>query len=205
MSPTTSSSTRFTSLVNLVDRGASRDDIAAYMNDLTPRKRVDEALSITGKRQAKLFEAVAGGPELTLQSFVPDDVTVGRTLIFEGRNSLPMFTRFQKRFARVESGQVVGYNHQTWAFVTGPGFFVVKEGQPGARVLKELYLDYTDVPKEVPAGWPQFKPNEAGLSLLVYANMKDYMREIATNAYIGAAFKRGKAEDKYFILARPGD
>ncbi len=205
MSPTTSSSTRFTSLAQAVDGGASREAIASFMNGLSPRKRVDEALSITGKRQAKLFEAVADGPALTVQDFVPDDVTLGRTIIFEGRNSLPMFTRFQKRFARVESGQVVGYNHQTWAAVTGPGFFVVKEGEPGARVLKELYLDYTEVPREVPSGWPPFKPNEAGLSLLVYANMKDYMRQIADNVVIGAAYKRGKGQNQTFILARPGD
>jgi len=154
MSPTSPSTPRNTSLAKLVDQGSSRSDIADYMSGLSPRKRVDEALSITGKRQAKLFEAVEGGRKLTPADFVPDDVSMGRTIIFEGRNSLPMFTRFQKRFARVESGQVVGYNHQTWAFATGPGFFVVKEGVPEAKVLGELYLDYTDMPKEVPLGWP---------------------------------------------------
>ncbi len=205
MSHATTTSTRSRNLTKLLDQGAPREEIAAFMNELSPRERVEQALGITGKRVGKLFHAVDGGPQLTIQHFVPDSTAAGRTVIFEGRNSLPMFTRFQKRFARVESGQVVGYNHQTMAFATGPGFFVVKEGQPEARVHKELYLDYTDVPKEVPTGWPRFQSNTAGLSLLVYANMKDYMREIATNIYIGAAYKRGKDQGQYFILARQGE
>jgi hypothetical protein len=205
MSQATTTATRSRNLRKLLDQGASREDIAAFLNALSPSDRVDQALSITGGRVGKLFEAVRGGPPLTLQHFVPDDVASSRTVIFEGRNSLPTFTRFQKRFTRTESGQVIGYNHQTWALVTGPGFFVVKEGRPEASVLTELYLDYTDVPKEIPSGWPRFKPNAAGLSLLIYANMKDYMREVATNVYIGAAYKRGKGQDQYFILARQGD
>ncbi len=205
MSHPTTASNQSETLRKLLDQGAGREEIAVLMNELSPGERVDQALSITGGRVAKLFRAVEGGPQLTLQHFVPDDVATSRTVIFEGRNSLPMFTRFQKRFARLESGQLIGYNHQTMAFATGPGFFVVKEGRPDASLLKELYLDYTDVPKEVPSGWPRFHPNAAGLSLLVYANMKDYMRQVATNVYIGAAYKRGKGQNQYFILARQGD
>jgi hypothetical protein len=75
---------------------------------------------------------------------------------------------------------------------------------PSADV-NELYLDYTTEPGGVPARWPAFKPNDSGLSNLVYKNMKDYMREVGRNVFVGAAYKLGKSQGQYFVLARPAD
>ena len=66
------------------------------------------------------------------------------------------------------------------AAVTGPGYFVVKPAPDSGEHQGELYFDYTEfdsaAPSERPDNWPTFKPNEAGLSRLVYAHMKDYCR-----------------------------
>ena len=190
-----------TDLLTLVKQRAPRERIAAFLDDLTPNARVAAALSLRGRDVGRLYRAVAGGPTLGLTDLVPSDVAEDTTVIFEGRNSLPTFSRFQKRFARM-GDQIVGYNHQTMAPVTGPGFFVVAEAHDDADVPGELYFDYTQKPGRIPTGWPKFKPNESGLSTLVYAHMKDYMRPVAHNVMVGEAYQKGGSQRQFFILAR---
>ncbi|MSP26861.1 MAG: hypothetical protein EXR75_17310 [Myxococcales bacterium] len=189
------------SLRALLESRASRETLRAFLTGLGPSERVRAALDISGALVGKLYEACAGGPALTLEDFVPAALGENKPVIFEGRNSLPLFTRFQKRFCRM-GAQIVGYNHQTMSIVTGPGFFVVAAASPSADVPGELYFDYTMTPGAVPSGWPAFKPNDAGLSNLVYKNMKDYMREVAPGVVVGTAYKLGKAQKAYFVLAR---
>jgi predicted dehydrogenase len=123
-------------------------------------------------------------------------------VIHQGRNSLPAFNNFQKRFARMGSGDIAGYNHQAMAWLTGPGFFVLREAHPESDVPEELYFDYTAKPADWPKEWPRFKPNDSGVANLVYKNMKDYMRAVADGVTVGKAYKNGKSEDQYFILCR---
>ncbi len=191
-----------TRLSDLLRDRAPRESIHAFLDGLPPIDRVEMALSLRGREVAHLYRAVAGGRVTQIEDFVPADVADERTVIFHGRNSLPSFSSFQKRFARLSSGQVIGYNHQTMAFVTGPGFFVVRGPSDGADVPGEAYFDYTGIPERAPAGWPAYKANGAGLSILVYKNMKDYMREVATNVFVGEAYKGGKTQKQFFILAR---
>ncbi len=193
-----------TSLRALLADGAGRERIAAFLDGLGPQERVEQAMALHGRAVAKLYAACAGGPALSLEDFAPAALGDDKTVIFEGRNSLPLFTRFQKRFARM-GGAVVGYNHQTMAFVTGPGFFVVEPPSADSDVPGELYFDYTAEPPAIPSGWPAFKPNDRGLSTPVYAHMKDYMRSVARGVVVGAAYKKGKAQDAFFVLARPID
>ena len=56
--------------------------------------------------------------------------------------------------------------------------------------------------RTIPSGWPAFKPNTAGVSILVYQGMKDYMRGVAENVVVGKAYKGGKSAGAYFLLAR---
>ena len=106
-------------------------EIARHLDALDPVERLRQVLAVKGKWVKALYDRVADGPPVTLEEFVPTSTT-GTTLIYEGRNSLAMFTRFQKRFLRTQSGVIVGYNHQTWQWVTGPGYFVFQDadGQP---------------------------------------------------------------------------
>jgi len=189
------------SLRGLLRQGVPGDELRSFLDELGPHARVDEALSLGGREVGKLYRACAGAPPVLPEDFVPASMDDDRTVIFEGRNSLPTFSRFQKRFARL-GDEIVGYNHQTWGFVTGPGYFVVAPGSDREVVSGELYFDYTKTPRRAPTGWPKLQPNTSGLSLLVYAHMKDYMRSVAKNVVVGKAYKKDEAEGSFFLLCR---
>ncbi len=191
-----------TNLRSLLRRGARGSDIAAYLDGLPASGRLAECMSVTGRGVRHLYEAVGDNPPLGLEDVVPADCPEATAIIYEGRNSLPTFSRFQKRFARLGSGEVIGYNHQLWSFVTGPGYFVVKPPSPDADVPEELWFDYIAVPAEIPPGWPPFRPNSLGLSRLVYMGMKDYIRRVADGVLVGKAYKQGRAQGAFFTLVR---
>ena len=123
-------------------------------------------------------------------------------MILEGRNSLPAFSRFQKRFARI-GNVIVGYNHQITSFVTGPGYFIVRPPTPGEAKPDELFFDYTTDPPGIPTGWPAFKPSDEGMGRLVWMNMKDFCRRVGPGVLVGKAYKRGVEMGAYFTLTKP--
>jgi len=171
----------------------------------------DRIRAVRGLRKrdmALLWERTAGR-EVTAEDFVPADVPVGVEVIHWGRNSLPVFANFQKRFTRAaeRAGVVYGYNH-TWygygafAWTTlGPGYFTGHYD----RVEAAFGLDYYAVPPadaRLPGAWPNRAPNERGLQRLIYARMIDYMRKVADGVTIGRAWRQGRVTDNYFVLAR---
>lgn len=184
----------------LLENGAPASQIAGHLDALPFEDRRAEVLSLRGKALEALYDAVADAPALTLEDIVP--AAEKRTLIYYGRNSLPLFSSFQKRFARVKGGVIVGYNHQDMSFVTGPGLFVVQEPSGQGEHANEPYFDYTAVPPAIPEGFPAFVPNEKGFSRLVYKDLLDYMRPVAKGAIVGRAWKRGSPEGSYFVLIR---
>jgi hypothetical protein len=125
-------------------------------------------------------------------------VPAGQTVIFAGKNSLPAFTWFEKRFAR-QGGDLIGYNHQSISWLTGPGYFTVV---PASNRPGELLIDYTKVPASGPAEWPAVKPNSAGLSRFIYNNLHDYLRRVSRDVVIGEATRLDKPMGSYFLLAR---
>ncbi|MBI4705533.1 MAG: hypothetical protein HY744_30940 [Deltaproteobacteria bacterium] len=190
------------SLLGLLRQGARRPDLASLLAELSPAERVEQVLAVTGRRVDALFDAAADGPPATIEDFVPADAPPETTIIFEGRNSLPLFSRFQKRFARLGSGEIVGYNHQPWSPLVGPGYFVVKPAGPAGPLAGHLFLDYVARPGGIPAGWPPFRPNEGLLSRPVWADMKDYMRRVAPGVLVGKAYRRGWPAGYFFVLVR---
>jgi hypothetical protein len=187
-------------LSDLVRRRARRDQIAAHLDALDRAERLEQVLAVRGSLVGRLYDAVGGAEPLTLEDFVPAGEQ--GTVVFEGRNSLPMFSRFQKRFARVGDA-VIGYNHQALSPATGPGYFIVRPPTPGESHPDELFFDYTADPPGEPAGWPPFKPNTVGLSRLVYMHMKDFCRRVGKGVLVGKAYKRGVAQGAYFTLTHP--
>ncbi len=146
-----------------------------------------------------LFERLALRPAAPADFVSP---TPGATLICEGINSLPLFRRFQKRFAALADGQdPLGYNHQPLAWLTGPGYFKVSASKDRAG---EVLFDYTALPERAPSGWPPIQPNDQGFSALVYAGMVDVMRRISRDLFVGAAYKQGRRSGDYFVLCRTG-
>lgn len=159
--------------------------------------------------QSRLFEAAKGHKPLTLDDFVPSSVDPLVEVIHHGKNTLPAFTHFQKRFCRpaaVEGkdspAELWGYNHQTLAPITGPGYYVSHLPEGRADSEGEVDIDYLKIPPSKPGSWPEIKPNEAGLSRLVYAGMVDVMRGVSNHVSIGRAMKGGKYMDAWFVLCR---
>lgn len=189
------------SLSALLRSGASSREMAEHLDGLPAAARLEEVLAITGGAVGRLYAAVADAPAITPEEFLPPS-TKG-TLIHEGRNSLPAFSRFQKRFLRLGSGVIVGYNHQTMSFVTGPGYFVLEAANGEGEHGKEMFFDYTVPPPEEPAGWPAYKPNDRGLSSLVYSDMIDYVRRVARGVVVGKAYRKGVDQNAYFTLTLP--
>jgi hypothetical protein len=181
--------------------GTTYQAIRSYLSGLSPEGRRQAIEAVGGvKRQARLWELAAEGPDITLEDLVPRAEKALEPVIFYGKNSLPLFTIFQKRMARATKGDwLVGYNHGSTQGLVGPGYFTVHvfDGQIG-----EVGVDYTRLPDEKPASWPDIKPNKAGLSRFVYYDMIDYLRELAPGVLIGRAVRSGKITNNYFLLAR---
>ena len=178
--------------------------VRAFLDGLDHAGRMTALVACGGTGpQAKLYELAAGAPPVTLEELVPPDQPPMREVIWHGKNSLPMFTLFQKRFCRPKGAdgarELWGYNHQAMAWATGPGYFVCH--QDGAVPAA---IDYRVVPPEAPPGWPDVKRNDQGLSRLVYAGMVDYLRRVSTHVLIGRAHKGGKEMPNYFVLCREG-
>lgn len=154
--------------------------------------------------QAKLFEAAKGKHPLTMDHFVPSGTAERTPVRHHGKNSLPLFNHFEKRFMKVapseESAEssIVGYNHQDMGVLTGPGYFTVRNGDDEG----EIAIDYTKMPTQRADGWPAIIPNEARLGKLVYSGMVDHMRGICSTVSIGRAAKGGKMMDAWFVLVR---
>jgi hypothetical protein len=174
--------------------------VAAYLDGLTPEGRVAEMRTIPGRLQAKLWHESTGFRPLTVDHFVPPAVPTRKFVRHYGRNSLPVFQDFEKRFARpvADAGELWGYNHGPTMGLIGPGHFVLRNG-PGDG---EMQVDYYRVPPEAVDGAPNIVPNTRGLSILVYAWMVDVMHGVSEHLTVGRAVQRGHASNNYFLLCR---
>jgi hypothetical protein len=196
------------SLVYLVSRGATRiDEIAAYLDGLSPDHRRHEVRQLGGAEQARLYELAAGGPPITLEHFVPAATRSLTEVIHDGKNTLPAFQTFQKRFCRPArgDGRLFGYNEGVTRALLGPGYFVAHPTAGNAEWERRgaVVVDYYLVPDDdVAPGWPRVVPNDHGLQVLVYHQTRDFMRRVSAHVSIGAAYKGEKKLGAYFALCR---
>jgi hypothetical protein len=189
-------------LLGLLERDAiPLADLASLLDGLPPDERVFAVRSIPGKLQAKLFEAAKASAPLTLEDYVPADRGALAPVRHFGRNSLPAFKLFEKRFCRAPGDEgktrLWGYNHQPLAWLTGPGCYVAYMGAEG-----ELWIDYRETPTGAPTGWPAPRANTRGIGRLVYGNMVDRMRRVSRHVTIGRAFRPSEPENNWFVLCR---
>lgn len=177
--------------------------LAAFLDDLDEGTRVDLVRTIGGKDQRRMWDAAAEHGS-SLDDFVPKHAPPGVEVINAGKNSLPVFTQFEKRFTRVDGRDDVlyGYNESPTRGLIGPGYFVAHDYPERG----EVGIDYLQVPPgdtPVPTGWPAIKPNESGLQKFVYAGMVDYMRRVSKTVSVGRAYKGGTKELPHtFLLTR---
>lgn len=171
--------------------------LAAHLDGLDAEERVRQCRALGKKLQKRLWEVCADAPAFTLEELIPSTET--GTVRWAGKNSLGVFTHFEKRFVR-QNGVIVGYNFNPGvAWFTGPGYFTTVQAPDRPR---EILFDYTRVPSTAPAGWPPVKPNTGGTAKLVYGNMHDFCRRVSSTVIIGFATRLGKPVDAYFVLAR---
>jgi len=175
------------------------DELAKVLDELGFEGRLHAVREWGKDTQAKLFEAAKGKHPLDLSHFVPAGTADRAPIRHFGKNTLPLFNHFEKRFMKTEGdGPIVGYNHQDMGILTGPGYFTVRDGDDAG----EIAIDYTMLPTQRADGWPDILPNEARLGKLVYAGMVDHMRGISSTVSIGRAAKGGKMMDAWFVLVR---
>ncbi len=188
----------------LRDRQIEPTEIARFLDGLGHLERVAAIRSLGGKEQRRLYDGVEGFRPLALEDLVPTSVADFSTVRHFGKNSLPVFTQFEKRFCRPRNsgseptGELYGFNFQTMAPVTGPGYFIARNAGDRPEVL----VDYHRVPPDHPDGWPAIRSNERGLSRFVYGFLVDTLRGVSDHVSIGSASRKGKDLGNYFVLCR---
>jgi len=181
-------------------------ELAGFLDALASGDRIRAVRGLGRPEQRRLYEAAAGVAPLRLVDLVPASTPDLVPVRHYGRNTLPLFTLFEKRFARPRGEdsaapkRLIGFNFQTMAPVTGPGYFVAHE-DPSHR---EVLIDSREVPTQAPAGWPPIRSNDRGLGRLVYGNMVDTLRRVSEHVTIGSAARGGKDLGSWFILCREG-
>lgn len=171
-------------------------EIQQHLDSLSGDERVKQGAGVDAGLQKKLWQLAEKGDPLDYADIVPEGYPVLKPVPFEGINNMPIFRRFKKVFYRMNDGRIGGYNESSAAWFAGPGYYVVNKNEKG------LFVDYYQVPKEKPAGWPEIVENK-GLRGIVYGYMHDYLRRVYGKVLIGRAVKNGKEMGNYFMLARP--
>jgi hypothetical protein len=179
------------------------DAVSSHLDSLDSPERVAEIRSLGRAQQARLFEAAKGHRPISLNDIVSSDHSAMDEVVYQGKNSLPVFSQFAKVFVRPagDHGQELwGYN-RAGAFietVVGPGYFVAYPFEVDGEVL----VDYLRVPPERPEHWPPILPNSARVSKVVYDGTQDILRGVSTHVSIGRATKGGKPMSAWFVLCR---
>lgn len=168
----------------------TRAEITAHLDPLDKQARIAECLALSKAQLKRLWHLASTEPG-EAQELVGER----HTAVFAGRNSLRVFTRFEKRFSR-SGGAIIGYNRHSLGRLIGPGYFTVTAAPSG------LLFDYSKVPEQAPDGWPRVTPNTQGFANPVYGGLLDDAAWVARNVIIGSARRGDVSLDSYFILAR---
>jgi hypothetical protein len=188
--------------------------IGAYLDGLDGETRRRELTHLDRARQRTLYEKAAHAAPIDLAHFV-GDAAPRAEVIHDGVNTLPLpvsWRRFQKRFCRPDAGgaggpdgRLFGYNEGPSRRWLGPGFFVAvpTAERPQWSARGAIVVDYYQVPDGAVAdGWPRVVANDWRLQRFVYDQTRDFMRRVSQHVSIGAAFKRERPLDHYFVLCR---
>ncbi len=188
------------------DKGVNPAAIADLLDKLADALRPRVVRDLGRRDQQALYAKVEGFASLRLVDLVPPTRSDLEEVRHLGRNSLPAFKIFEKRFCRLPGSPsdspeaLAGYNFQAMSPVTGPGYFMAREDAKTGEIL----VDYNRLPDQKPLGWPEIRSNERGLSRFVYGFMVDRLRRVSEHVTIGSAARKGKDLGSYFILSRAG-
>jgi hypothetical protein len=186
------------------DAGVASAAIASLLDGLATEQRAPVVRGLGRKDQQSLYAKAEGHASLELIDIVPPNRGDLEEVRHLGRNSLPAFTIFEKRFCRLEGHapdapkELAGFNFQTLSPITGPGYFLAVEDSN----TKEVLVDYRRLPDQKPSKWPTIRSNEGGLSRFVYGFMVDRLRRVSEHVTIGSAARNGRDLGSYFVLCR---
>ena len=189
-------------LATELKRGAAdMNGLSAWLDGLSNEERSSEILTL-GKSAQRTLWKLCSGRDVSIEDMVPSTTPILQPVRHIGKNSLPVFSRFEKRFCRISADPnlLVGYNEGPTRPYVGPGYFTTRlsdEKERGTTVI-----DYTLIRTEKVEEWPDIKPNTKGLCKVVYGEMLDYLRKVSTHVTIGKAWKYGKETENYFMLLR---
>lgn len=187
-------------LIPLLASNEGLGPVRAYLESLRNGQLQSAVLGLRGPQLGRLFELASEGLAPSLEELVPPG---GRCWCWEGRNSLPLFSRFQKCFTRLGGGAVLGWNRQPLHRLTGPGYFQVRPAGGEPPWPRELLFDYRGFPRERPSGWPRPRSNRSLPSRLVFGGLVDYVRRVTDGVLVGRATREGKILRSWFVLVRP--
>jgi hypothetical protein len=189
-------------LRNLIQPHLDLERLSKDLDDLGHSGRLWSVHQWTRSDMAKLWDATTESKPVSLDDFVPPSVEPLVEVVHHGKNSLPAFIYFQKRFCRPKDADakdtLVGYNAQWHGAATGPGYFVAHpSAEPGT-----VDIDYTVTPKEKAEEWPPIEPSSARLGRFIYHGTIDVMHAISSHVTIGRAKKKSGWMDVWFVLVR---
>ena len=188
----------------IAERPVDARRIGEYLDALSHPERVASVRSLGPRDQRALYTAVDGYRPVRLVDLVPTARAPLETVRHFGRNTLPAFRNFEKRFCRPAGAEpekpdvLWGFNFQALQPLTGPGYFVARP----APDRPEVWVDYNNVPEERPEAWPALRRNEVGLSRFVYGFMVDTLRGVSEHVTIGSAARKGRDMGSWFVLCR---
>ena len=178
--------------------------MAELLDGLSEAMRTRIVRQLGRRDQQALYSKVEGFAPVELIDLVPPDRSDLEEVRHLGRNSLPAFRIFEKRFCRLPGNMpdapdaLAGYNFQAMSPVTGPGYFMAREDTN----TKEVLVDYTELPDQTPQDWPSVRSNERGLGRFVYGFMIDRLRRVSEHVTVGSAARNGRDLGSYFVLSR---
>jgi len=179
-------------------------ELARCLDDMSHAERVRAIRAAGRAEQRRLYQAVAGFRELRFADMVAPGLAALVPVRHYGKNTLPAFTHFEKRFCRPSDTDarqpdlLYGYNEGPTRSWIGPGYFVLRADAGRG----ELLVDYNLVPAERPPAWPEIRSNERGLSRFVYGFMIDTLRGVSQHVTVGSAARRGRDLSSWFLLCR---
>jgi hypothetical protein len=185
-------------LKNLIETHLDLPRLSKDLDELGAPGRLWSVAQWTREDLAILWEASKGFRPLTLDDLVPPSTEPRGEVVHEGKNSLPLFSRFRKHFFRPAPEELVGYNEQSTNAFTGPGYYVARASADAG----EVDFDYTKTPGTKAAAWPAIAPSTARLGRFVYGGAIDVVRGISSHVSIGRVRKNGRDEDVWFALVR---
>lgn len=146
---------------------------------------------LRGRQLKRLWDLAEADPlPLEVGDFAPDS---GEVRILPGKNHLPFFNHFEKRFAKV-GDEIVGYNETGWERLwVGDGHFVVR---PSPERPDEVWIDYRTPPAGQHPDFPPVRDNRriawpGPLSRLVYGGLVDRMIRVDDHLLIGRSMTTG--------------